>query len=191
MIDYLLYIDQYLLLKINGLNTPWLDTIMSAMTNGPFWLPLFIVVIGFIIYKSRWKAIAVFLFLALVIVFADRISSGLLKPWVGRLRPSHEPDLENILHFVNGYKGGLYSFVSSHAANAFGVATFLWLVLRKSINWIWIMYVWAIIFSFTRIYLGVHYPSDILGGAVLGLILGLGVYKFSRLMPEKISPLPS
>jgi undecaprenyl-diphosphatase len=191
MIDTLLYLDQWLLLKINGLNTPWLDSMMSALTQGIYWLPLFILVIGSIIYRAHWKTISILLLLAVVIFLTDRISAGLLKPWIGRLRPSHNPELESLLHFVNNYKGGLYGFVSSHATNAFGIATFLWLILRKSINWIWIMYLWAIIFSFTRIYLGVHYPSDILGGAVLGSILGLGVYKISRLMPEKISPLPS
>ena len=191
MIDTLLYLDQWLLLKINGLNTPWLDSMMSTLTQGIYWLPLFILVIGSIIYRAHWKTISILLLLAVVIFLTDRISAGLLKPWIGRLRPSHNPELESLLHFVNNYKGGLYGFVSSHATNAFGIATFLWLILRKGINWIWIMYLLAIIFSFTRIYLGVHYPSDILGGAVLGSILGLGVYKISRLMPEKISPLPS
>jgi len=91
---------------------------------------------------------------------------------------------------VNGYKGGIFGFVSSHAANAFGIATFLWLVLRKQIKWIWIMFVWAAIFSYTRIYLGVHYPSDILGGGILGTIIGLLVYKMAGFMPKKISPIP-
>ena len=191
MIDTLLYLDHWLLLKINGLNAPWLDSTMYALTQGVYWLPLYILVIGFMIYKAHWKAISILLFLAIVIVLTDQLSASLIKPWVGRLRPSHNPELENLLHFVNNYKGGLYSFVSSHATNAFGIATFLWLILRKKINWIWIMYLWAMVFSFTRIYLGVHYPSDILGGAVLGSILGLAVYKLGRLMPENISPLPS
>lgn len=191
MIDALLYLDHWLLLKINGLNTPWLDSTMYGLTQGIYWLPLYILVIGFIIYRAKWKTISILLFLGVVILLTDQLSASLIKPWVGRLRPSHNPDLENLLHFVNGYKGGLYSFVSSHATNAFGIATFLWLILRKKIDWIWIMFLWAIVFSLTRIYLGVHYPSDILGGAVLGSILGLGVYKLGRLMPEKINPLPS
>lgn len=191
MIDALLYLDQWLLLKINGLNTPWLDSTMYSLTQGIYWLPLYILVIGFIVYRAHWKTISILLFLAVVILLTDQLSASLIKPWVGRLRPSHNPELEGLLHFVNNYKGGLYSFVSSHATNAFGIATFLWLILRKKINWIWVMYLWAIIFSLTRIYLGVHYPSDIIGGAVLGSILGLAVYKLSRLMPEKISPLPS
>ena len=191
MTEFLLELDRNLLLKLNSWHAPWLDSVMVAFTNGLSWLPLFLLVIGLMIYKFRWQSISMLVFIAIVIFLTDRISAGLIKPWVGRLRPSHEPGLEGILHLVNGYKGGIYSFVSSHAANAFGVATFLWLVLRKDIKWIWIMFIWAVIFSYTRIYLGVHYPFDILGGGVLGTIIGLLVYKLGRAMPKKISPIPA
>jgi len=191
MTEFLLELDRNLLLKLNSWHAPWLDSVMVAFTNGLNWLPLFLLVIGLMIYKFRWQSISMLVFIAIVIFLTDRVSAGLIKPWVGRLRPSHEPGLEGILHLVNGYKGGIYSFVSSHAANAFGVATFLWLVLRKDIKWIWIMFIWAVIFSYTRIYLGVHYPYDILGGGVLGAIIGLLVYKLGRAMPKKISPIPS
>lgn len=191
MTEFLLELDRNLLLKLNSWHAPWLDSVMVAFTNGLNWLPLFLLVIGLMIYKFRWQSISMLVFIAIVIFLTDRISAGLIKPWVGRLRPSHEPGLEGILHLVNGYKGGIYSFVSSHAANAFGVATFLWLVLRKDIKWIWIMFIWAVIFSYTRIYLGVHYPFDILGGGVLGAIIGLLVYKLGRAMPKKISPIPA
>lgn len=190
MINFLLEIDRKLLLFINGWHEPWLDSVMVSLTNGLVWSPLFLIVIGVMIYKFRWQSIAMLLFVALVIFLTDRVSSGLIKPWVGRLRPSHEPDLADLLHIVNGYRGGVFSFVSSHAANAFGVATFLWLILRKNVKWIWVMFIWATIFSYTRIYLGVHYPSDILGGGVLGALIGLLVYKIGRSMPEKLSPMP-
>lgn len=190
MINFLLEIDRKLLLFINSWHEPWLDSVMVSLTNGLVWSPLFLIVIGVMIYKFRWQSIAMLLFVALVIFLTDRVSSGLIKPWVGRLRPSHEPDLADLLHIVNGYRGGVFSFVSSHAANAFGVATFLWLILRKNIKWIWVMFIWATIFSYTRIYLGVHYPSDILGGGVLGALIGLLVYKVGRSMPEKLSPMP-
>ena len=191
MTEFLLELDRNLLLKLNSWHAPWLDSVMVAFTNGLNWLPLFLLVIGLMIYKFRWQSISMLVFIAIVIFLTDRISAGLIKPWVGRLRPSHEPGLEGFLHLVNGYKGGIYSFVSSHAANAFGVATFLWLVLRKDIKWIWVMFIWAVIFSYTRIYLGVHYPFDILGGGVLGTIIGLLVYKLGRAMPKKISPIPA
>jgi undecaprenyl-diphosphatase len=191
MIEFLLTLDRNLLVKLNSWHAPWLDPVMFTLTNGLNWLPLFLLVIGVMVYKIRWQTLIILLFAGLVIFLADRISAGLLKPWFARLRPSHEPGLENFLHFVNGYKGGLYGFVSSHAANAFGIATFLWLILRKQITWIWIMFPWAIIFSYTRIYLGVHYPFDILGGGVLGALIGLLVYKLARLMPARISPIPA
>ena len=191
MMEFLLELDRVLLLSINGCNAPWLDSIMVILTNGLNWLPLFLVVIGMMLYKFRWQSILMLLFIALVIFFADRISAGLLKPWVARLRPSHEPELANILHIVNGYKGGLYGFVSSHAANAFAVATFLWLLLRKNIKWIWIMFLWAMIFSYTRLYLGVHYPSDIIAGGILGTTISLLIYKLGQLMPRKFSPIPA
>jgi len=191
MIDFLIAIDRKLLIFINSWHEPWLDTVMVSLTNGLAWSPLFLIVIGAIIYKFRWQSIAMLVFIAIVIILCDRISAGLIKPWVGRIRPSHEPDLADLLHIVNGYRGGIFSFVSSHAANAFGVATFLWLVLRKNFNWIWIMFIWAAIFSYTRIYLGVHYPFDVLGGGVLGALIGLLVYKIGRVMPGKLSPIPA
>jgi undecaprenyl-diphosphatase len=189
MIDFLLEIDRFLLIKINSWHAPWLDSVMITLTNGLTWLPLFLLVIGMMIYKFRWQSLVLLVFIGIVIFLTDRISAGLIKPWVGRLRPSHETDLEGLLHLVNNYKGGLYSFVSSHAANAFGIATFLWLTIRKRIGWIWIMFVWAIVFSYTRIYLGVHYPFDILGGAILGMVIGLVVYMTLRRMPPKINPI--
>ncbi len=191
MLEFLQEIDRNLLLKINSWHSPWLDSIMATLTNGLIWLPFFLLIIGFMIYKFRWQSIFILVFTGMVIFLADRISAGFIKPWVGRIRPSHEPELAFLLHFVNGYKGGLYSFVSSHAANAFGIATFLWLVLRKQITWIWVMFIWATIFCYTRIYLGVHYPSDILGGALVGIIIGSLIYKSGGLIPHKLNPLRS
>ena len=191
MLDFLLKLDTDLLLLLNGWHAPWLDSVMVVLTNGLNWLPLFLLVIGTMIYKLHWQSLAVLVFIAIVIFLTDRISAGLIKPWIGRLRPSHEPGIADLLHIVNGYKGGIFGFVSSHAANAFGIATFLWLVLRKQIGWIWVMFIWAAIFSYTRIYLGVHYPSDIMGGGVLGAIIGLLVYKIGGFMPKKISPIPA
>ncbi len=190
MLDFLLDFDRYLLLKINGWHTPWLDNLMFLLTDGKSWIPLFLLLIGWMVYKLKWQTVLILLYVGLVIFLADRISAGLLKPWIGRLRPSHEPGLEGLLHIVNGYRGGLYGFVSSHAANAFGIATFLWLVLRQHISWVWVMFLWALLFSYTRIYLGVHYPFDILFGGVLGAVLALLVYKLGRVVPQKISPIP-
>jgi undecaprenyl-diphosphatase len=191
MIEQLIELDKKLLVLVNSWHTPILDKVMVLLTNGLSWLPLFLVVIGWIIYQYRWQSLTIFIALGLVITLTDQVSAGLFKPFFARLRPSHNPELTGILHIVNDYRGGLYGFVSSHAANAFGIATFLWLITRKQLHWIWIMFVWAAIFSYTRMYLGVHYPLDIIFGGVTGAFLALLVYKGCRLLPTKISPIQS
>jgi undecaprenyl-diphosphatase len=95
-----------------------------------------------------------------------------MKPFFARLRPSHEPGLQNLVHLVNGYKGGLYGFASSHAANTFGTATFVWLALKPFMRWSGLIFIWAVVMTYTRIYLGVHYPGDILVGALFGILIG-------------------
>lgn len=185
MMDYLLSLDEKLLLFFNGIHSAWLDSLMFTLTDGKVWAPLFLFTIIFIIVKFKGKGFFMLLFVALVITLGDQISSSLLKPLIGRLRPSHEPHLEGILHIVNNYRGGLYSFVSSHATNSFGVATMLWLLIGKQYKWISVFFGWALIFSFTRVYLGVHYPGDILGGAILGISIAFGInWIFRKYTPQ-------
>ena len=188
MLNYLLTLDEKLLLVINGLNNPWLDSVMYLLTNGKVWAPLFLITIIFIFVKYKAKGFYILLLIGVVITLSDQISSGLLKPLIGRLRPSHEPHLEGIIHLVNNYKGGLYSFVSSHATNSFGVATMLWLLIGKHYKWIGIFFAWAAIFSFTRVYLAVHYPGDILAGTLLGSSLAFGIYWAVKKYTPQILP---
>ncbi len=126
----------------------------------------------------------VVLSVALVIFLADRVSSGVFKPLFHRFRPSHEPTLEGLVHLVNGYAGGRYGFISSHAANTFGVATFLGLLMRSS-RMTTVLFCWACLSSYSRIYLGVHYPFDILAGATWGCIAGTSVYALHRYLSRK------
>jgi undecaprenyl-diphosphatase len=124
--------------------------------------------------------------LALCVALTDQIASHLIKNWVQRLRPSHEPSLSGLVHLVNGYRGGKFGFVSSHAANSFGIALFLFFLLRKSLPQIgYILFPWAIAVSYSRIYLGVHYPADILGGALIGLLTGWGLYSLFHWVEQK------
>ncbi|VAW29554.1 putative membrane-associated phospholipid phosphatase [hydrothermal vent metagenome] len=188
MLDFFLTLDEELLLFFNGLHSPWLDSVMISLTNGKAWLPLFLFTVIFILIKYKYRGLYALLLVGLVITLGDQISSSLLKPLIGRLRPSHEPHLEGILHIVNNYRGGLFSFVSSHATNSFGVATILWLLIGKQYKWIMVFFGWAVIFSFTRIYLGVHYPADVLFGALLGVSIAFGVYWATRKYLPNILP---
>src|SRR5258708_2597210 len=152
----LIDLDKKLLLFLNGLNNPFLDPIMYYATITFFWLPLYLFLI-FLIFKNYKKDTwSILLGAAITIILADQITTSLMKPFFARLRPSQEPSLQSLVHLVNGYKGGLYGFASSHAANTFGTALFVWLVLNpiyKRAGWI---FIWAVFMTYTRIYLGVH-----------------------------------
>jgi undecaprenyl-diphosphatase len=168
----LLHWDKELFVTLNGFHAAWLDPVMALITNTAFWIPFYLW-LGYLIlrnYKSEGWLILVGAGLA--ILLADRITSGLLKPYFARLRPSHEPALESIIHIVKGNKGGLYGFASSHAANTFAVAMLMWLVFRKTYQWIGLIFLWAAVLTYTRIYLGLHYPGDIVVGMVIGLLSG-------------------
>jgi len=116
--------------------------------------------------------------IALCVLLADQLSVHLFKNVFQRLRPSHEPELTGMVHLVRDYRGGNWGFVSSHAANTFAIATFLSLIFKNRKFWI-ILFSWCIIVSYTRIYLGVHYPGDIFGGALLGMVIGWGNSKLT------------
>ena len=175
MLERLLQIDRDLLLFLNGINSPFYDNFFWIFTSVPTWIPFYITIIAVIMYRQRTKGLMTLLCLTLVVVLCDQISSSLIKEAVERLRPSHEPDLDGVVRLFNNHRAGKFGFVSSHAANSFGLAMFSSLLFRKWHFNIFI-FVWALINSYTRIYFGLHYPGDILGGAILGILIGCLVY---------------
>ena len=177
--DEIINLDKEVFLFLNGLHSSFFDIVMSLMTETYFWLPLYLFLIFIIIKKYKKDSIWIFVAVIVTIVLCDRITTGFMKPFFARLRPSHEPELESLIHLVNNYRGGLYGFASSHAANTFGVAMFLWLTLKSNFKWIGLIFVWAAIMTYTRIYLGVHYPTDIIVGALIGVGCGLIAFKLS------------
>ena len=169
-------LDQRLFLVINGFNSPFWDNIMWAWSGKLIWVPLYLAIVGYLAWKYKKKFWIIALFLGLSVALADQISVQVFKNLFCRLRPCHEPLLEGLVHIVNGKCGGQYGFVSSHAANAFNVATISILFIRK--RWYSIsIVIWALIIGYSRIYLGVHYPGDVICGSALGILVGFSVYK--------------
>jgi undecaprenyl-diphosphatase len=146
---------------------------MYAISNKLIWIPLYLAILIYLGMREKKKFLFMILFIILAVILADQ-GSNLLKFSVRRLRPCHEPSLAGLVHVIGGC-GGLYSFVSAHAANSFNVALISLLLVRK--RWFTIsMITWAAVVGYSRIYLGVHYSGDVLCGAILGSLVGWGVY---------------
>lgn len=180
MMEWLLELDTNMFLFLNGMNSPSLDVVMWWVSGKTTWWPFYLLLLGFLGWKKGWQLVPMILFLILVITLADQVSVHLFKNVFQRLRPCHEPSLEGLVHLVNNKCGGKYGFVSSHAANTFGVATLLFLWIKR--KWFTsLMVIWALLVGYSRIYLGVHYPGDVLFGSLLGGLLGWLVW--SLFMP--------
>ena len=192
MLEQLIHIDTEILLAINGWHAPWADTLMWIISAKATWIPLYVLLIGLLIWRYRKPAptaakwlqkVPVCVVLIVVIVaaigLADFIASGILKELVARPRPTRVPELEGVLHLVNGYRSGRFGFVSSHAANTMACALLFSLIWRNKIATIGLM-LWVAMNCYSRMYLGVHYPTDILGGLIVGSLVAVTAYWFCR-----------
>ena len=141
------------------------------------WAPFYALIIFFIFRENKWWGFLTLVFVALTITSTDQGSVHLFKDVFHRLRPTHQPELAGMIHLVHNYKGGLYGFVSSHASNSFSTLAFLTLFFRNKYKWIhWALWIWALLIIYSRVYVGVHYPGDVLGGAIFGYLVGMGVF---------------
>lgn len=170
-----------MVLWLNGLHAPWLDTLMWTVSQSATWIPLYALLVGLLYLRfrdSRRTLVFALLAFALAIGVADYICSGVLKPLVCRPRPTHAPELEGMLHLVRGYTGGMYGFCSSHAANTMACAVLFHLIYqRPAAAW---LYLWVAVNCLSRIYLGVHYPTDILAGLAVGTVTAYLAYKLYK-----------
>ena len=201
--DYLIHIDQQWLLAINGWHAEWADVLMWYISKSTTWLSLYALLVGLVVYRFgiQWylstqntsnyrftallRVLIVFAGFAVAVGLSDFISSGIIKPWVSRLRPTHEPALAGMLHLVNGYTGGLYGFVSSHAANTMACALLFALLYRNKYATIGLM-LWVALNCYSRMYLGVHYPADIIGGLAIGALMATLTYGMVRRLVEHV-----
>jgi undecaprenyl-diphosphatase len=186
MLQRILDLDTALFSWLNGLHQPWLDSFMIFATKTNSWIPLYLLIIGLIFYKSGLRKGSIQLLIIILSVgLADFITSGLMKPFFERLRPCHDPFFQGNI-FVPFKCGGKYGFASSHAGNTFALATILSLFFSKEWGqWIKIMLVWAAVVSYSRVYVGVHYPLDILVGALIGIVGAILMFNiFKKLSPK-------
>lgn len=188
-LEYLNQIDTELFLAINGKHNAFFDTIMFWASDKLFWVPFYAILLVILIREYKRFTIYILLAITATITLCDQTASGLLKNLVKRLRPSHEPSLAPFIHLSKAGAGGNYGFVSSHSANAFGLVTFLCFLLPARYNWLKIvLFFWALLVSYSRIYNGVHYPFDILGGALVGVLSGSLIWViFKAIFKAKIS----
>jgi undecaprenyl-diphosphatase len=185
MIDALIDWDESLFLYLNSIRTDWLDPIMHTLTGTVVWVPLYALLLYFLIQKYRMQSIGYIVGIAFLILLADQFTSGFMKPFFERLRPCHDPRWHGILFNYSGC-GGQYGFASSHASNTFALASYFWLVFRtRSSQW---LFLWAAIISYTRVYLGVHYPADIVVGGLVGIASGFIVYHLIGKLKTLLQP---
>jgi len=182
MFDKLEFLDRQLFLGINHCHAPLWDDLMFYISKGWVFAPLFFYWLVMVYVKYELKKTLILLgFLVVLITLTDQTANQ-TKHAIKRYRPTHNLEIQSEVHVVNDYKGGQYGFFSGHATNCFGVAMLLFLVFRKeSLLFRSVFFVWAALTAYSRIYLGVHYPSDIFVGLIVGLFYGYLIYRLIQL----------
>ena len=190
MIEFLQDIDRELLLGINGSDSLYLDRLVRTLTNGLTWIPLYLSLF-YMVMKNNDNFRRLLLVLGgagLCVVLAGTVDDVIVKPLVARWRPTHDPQIGILVDIVDGYRGGKYGFFSAHASNTMSIATFFcWLARSRRLSIT--LVIWSLVNCWTRMYLGVHFPGDILVGLIWGITVGTGVYfLYRRLTRDMYTP---
>lgn len=187
IILWLADLDARLLLIVNGAHSPFFDAVMWCISGRWIWVPFYIVLTYMLFRRFSWKRATLCLItIGLIILAADQTCASLIRPEVCRLRPANlNNPLSHLVHVVNGYRGGRYGFPSCHAANTFALAMFMSLVFRNK-RFTVMMFSWAIVVSYSRMYLGVHYFGDLFCGASAGSLFAVLFYSLLKFLCEKL-----
>jgi undecaprenyl-diphosphatase len=187
--EELIQFDKHLLLALNGSDSAFLDSVIMTLTTATTWIPLYIALLYVVISVNR-NVRDVLLILAaagLCVALAGAVDDEIVKPLVARWRPTHDPEIGHLVDIVDGYRGGNYGFFSAHAANTFSIAIFFcWMVRSRLLSLA--MIIWSFTNCWTRLYLGVHYPGDILVGLIWGTIVGSFAYFLFYRLTRRINP---
>lgn len=177
LIDKLLPLERDLFFMLNGSDSVILDNAMWAYTGILTWVPMILFIL-YIVFRNQKliEALLVLVSIIILVILTDQLSSSVFKPFFKRFRPTHHPDFSVLVDIVRGYRGGQYGFMSGHATNSFGLAVFLSLLFKNKFVTMFMVF-WAVLNSYSRIYLGVHFISDIIVGAFFGSFIGLLVYE--------------
>lgn len=183
MLEKILTIDTELFIYLNGLGSESYDSLWLIITKQVYWTPLFLLLIYVIYTKIGIKqTLFLFLFVALLIAFTDQ-TTNLFKNGFQRLRPCNNLEINSIIRVVQVRKS--FSFFSGHASNTMAVATFLYFIFKKDFKYFGLLFLWPLIFAYSRIYLGLHYPLDIVCGYIWGAILGFSMFKIYLIYKKK------
>ena len=180
MLERILNLDTRVFIYLNSLGSETFDVYWAFLTSQINWIPFFLLILYLVVKNNHWKAVLlIVLFVGLTVLITNE-TTDFFKESFERLRPNNEPFLEGKIRALKDPQS--FSFISGHASNSTAVITFIYLLFRKKYPWVCLFFIWPLIFGYSRIYLGVHYPTDILAGYVWGSLMGILVFRLYSLV---------